>query len=57
MKVIVSYPKNMSKQAEIATKVAIVHADQIENYLQKLNCTKEQKIFLIDSIIAELKTL
>ena len=47
----------MSKQAEIATKVAIVHADQIENYLQKLNCTKEQKIFLIDSIIAELKTL
>lgn len=35
--------------------MAIVHADAVLNYVQKLNCPTWQKIKLIDAIIEDAK--
>ena len=55
MNVIVHYPKTADKQAEIAKSVAKLHAESIIRYIEKLNCPADQKLALIDSIIATVK--
>lgn len=55
MNVIVHYPETADKQAEIAKSVAKLHAESIIRYIEKLNCPADQKLALIDSIIATVK--
>ena len=56
MDVLVHYPETSDKQAELAKSVAKLHAESIIRYIEKLNCPTEQKLALIDSIIATVKT-
>ena len=55
MNVIVHYPETADKQVELAKSVAKLHAESIVRYIEKLNCPSEQKLALIDSIIATVK--
>ena len=55
MDVIVHYPKTADKQTELAKSVAKLHAESIVRYIEKLNCPADQKLALIDSIIATVK--
>lgn len=55
MKAIVHYPKSADDKAELARRVAVLHADGIVNYINRLPYTKEQKLKLLDEIIAEAK--
>ena len=55
MDVIVHYPKTADKQTELAKSVAKLHAESIVRYIEKLNCPVDQKLALIDSIIATVK--
>lgn len=36
----------------MAERVADVHADMVTRHIQKLNCPSEQKIELLDAVIA-----
>ena len=37
---------------ELERKVAEVHADMVTQYLNKLNCPSQQKLQLLDAVIA-----
>ena len=53
MNVIVHYPTTPEQQATLETKVAKAHAEHIARYIEKLNCSAEEKLALIDAIIRE----
>lgn len=53
--VIVHYPKMEEGRNELSKRVAIVHADMVNRYIQKLNWSPEQKLKLLDSVIALAK--
>ena len=53
--IIVHYPKSEEGWRELRRRMAIVHADAVLNYVQKLNCPTWQKIKLIDAIIEDAK--
>lgn len=48
---IVHYPKTKEGKRELAERVANVHADMVNQQIQKLSCPSEQKIQLLDSIL------
>ncbi|MGN1313457.1 MAG: hypothetical protein ACI4VG_00410 [Lachnospiraceae bacterium] len=50
--VIIHYPKTIEGQCELAERVANVHASLVNRHIQKLNCPSEQKVQLLDAIIA-----
>ncbi len=51
MDVIVHYPKSEEQLRALQKRVAIVHAEAVISYIQKLPCSKEQKKYLIKEII------
>ena len=53
--IIVHYPTTEEGWRELRRRMAIVHADAVLNYVQKLNCPTWQKIKLIDAIIEDAK--
>ena len=53
MDVIVHYPTTPEQQATLRTLVAKAHAEHIVRYIERLNCSAEQKLALIDAIIRE----
>ncbi len=50
MHVIVHYPKSAENIRNLQKRVAKIHAQAIVIYIQKLPCTKEQKIHLVKDI-------
>lgn len=52
MKVTVHYPTTDKGRQELAKRVATIHAETAIQYINKLSCSKEQKLALLDSIIA-----
>lgn len=50
--IVVHYPKTEKGKQELAERVADVHADMVTRQIQKLNCPSEQKIELLDAVIA-----
>lgn len=50
--IVVHYPKTEEGKQELAERVADVHADMVTRHIQKLNCPSEQKIELLDAVIA-----
>lgn len=55
MKAIVHYPKTTNDKTELAKRVAILHADGIVNYINSQPYTKQQKLDLLNAVIAEAK--
>jgi hypothetical protein len=51
IRVIVHYPKTEDGKRELATQAAGVHADVVQQTIQKLNCSSKQKMMLLDEII------
>ena len=49
--VIIYYPTTEKSKKELANRVSGVHADLIQQFIQKLNCSSNQKVQLIDNII------
>ena len=49
--VVVHYPQTEEGRRELAQRVASAHADMVYQTIQKLNCSSEQKVQLLDSII------
>ena len=49
---IVCYPKTEEGRRELAERVAGAHADFVNQYIRKLNCPPEQKVKLLNKIIA-----
>lgn len=52
---IVHYPKTEQGKRELAERVADVHADMINQYMKKLNWPSDQKVELLDAVIASAK--
>ena len=55
MNVMVYYPMSTEQQAAVRILVAKAHAEHIERYIERLNCSSEQKLALIDAIITEVR--
>lgn len=53
--VIVHYPKTEEGQRELSQRVASVHADLVNRYIQNLNCPSRQKEELLDAVIKTAK--
>lgn len=49
--VIIYYPTTEKGNKELANRVGYVHADLIQQFIQKLNYSPNQKVQLIDNII------
>jgi hypothetical protein len=49
--VIVHYPNTEDGKRELANRAAGVHADVVQQTIQKLNCSSRQKMMLLDEII------
>lgn len=47
----VQYPNTEEGRSELARRVAGVHADLVNRYIQKLNCPSQQKLALLDAVI------
>ena len=56
MDMVVHYPKAADKQDELSKMVAMLYAESIVRYIEKLNCPAEQRLAIIDSIIEYIKT-
>ena len=50
--IIVHYPKTEEGKRELAQRAAGVHADMVSRHIQKLTCPSEQKMELLDAVIA-----
>ena len=50
MKIIVYYPETPEKQAQFETLVAKFHAEYVAQYIEKLTCSTDQKLKLIDAV-------
>lgn len=55
MNIIVHYPKDEQAVKALQKKVADVHAEAVDSYIDKLTCPKEQKIMLLDALIDTVK--
>ena len=51
LNIIVHYPETTEKQALFDARVAKFHAEYVAQYIEKLNCSKEQKLKLLDAVI------
>jgi hypothetical protein len=49
VKIIVHGPKNSADSAELALRVAAIHADAVITYIQKLPLSQEEKLTLLRS--------
>ena len=50
MNVIVHYPKSSEDIQALQKRVAVIHAQAVISYIQKLSCPKEQKLHLLKEI-------
>ena len=53
--VIVHYPKTEQGKRELAERVADIHADMVNQYIKKQNHPSDQKVELLDAVIASAK--
>lgn len=50
VKIIVHYPRTSEKQSQLDKLVAKFHAEYVAQYIEKLNCSVEQKMKLLDAV-------
>lgn len=55
MKVTVIYPQSDAARAELARRVAAVHAEHITQNIQRLSCSADQKQRLLDATIRRIE--
>lgn len=55
IQVIVHYPKTEDGKQELARRVSEVHADFVISTINKLNCSKTQKLELLQAVIDTTK--
>lgn len=55
MKITVIYPQSDATRAELARRVAAVHAEHATKKIQHLRCSTDQKQRLMDTIILMMK--
>ena len=53
--VTVYYPNTAEGQRELARRAANVHADMVSGALRRLDCPAQQKLALLDAVIADTK--
>ncbi|MFR5527796.1 MAG: hypothetical protein ACLTJG_23210 [[Clostridium] innocuum] len=53
--VIIYSPKTEQGKRELTERVADIHADRVNQYIEKLNCPSDQKVELLDAVIAFAK--
>lgn len=53
MKIVVHYPESENGKAELAKKVAEIHAQAIADYVSKLDLTGDEKISIIQNMTAK----
>lgn len=55
MKITVIYPQSDATQAELARRVAAVHAEHIMQNIRRLSCSADQKQRLLDATIRRIE--
>ena len=55
MNIVMHYPTREAGRKELASRVARVHAEAVNNYIQKLSCPTEQKKALANAVIVAKK--
>ena len=55
IKLVLHFPQTESDRQELANRVAQIHADSILERIKSLDCPREQKLQLLDTIIADAK--
>ena len=56
LNIIIHNPTSERGVIELRRRVAIIHAEAVERFVEKLSCPKGQKIKLIESVQAVAKT-
>lgn len=54
--IIMHYPTSDEGQAELAVRVAQVHADAVIGSIKRLKCPDQQKLQLLDAVIDDART-
>ena len=54
MKVTVVHPQTEAARAELARRVAAIHAEHIMQNIQRLHCSAEQKQRLLDATLRKI---
>lgn len=55
MKITVIYPQSDATRAELARRVAAVHAEHIMQNIRRLSCSADQKQRLLDATIRRIE--
>ena len=55
MNIIMHYPTSEAGRKELASRVATVHAEAVNNRIQKLTCPTEQKQALVNAVVSAKK--
>lgn len=50
IEIIVHYPETPEKQAKFDALVTKLHVEYVTQYIEKLNCSMEQKLKLMDAV-------
>lgn len=55
MQVILHMPSNSKDKKKLQKNVAEIHAEGILSYINKMSCSKEQKLQILNEIISEIR--
>lgn len=55
--IMVYYPEKIEAQRELEKRIAEIHADAVIQYIDSLNCTREQKIALVNDFLGKSQKL
>lgn len=55
IEILLHEPDTVQKQEELDRRIAKLHAQYVEQYIEKLNCPVEQKLKLIDAVVCKIR--
>ena len=55
MNIIVHLPTTEQGQQELSNQITKIHANFVNNYIKNLNCSSEDKLYLLNAVIKDAK--
>lgn len=56
MNIIVHLPATKQGKQELSNQISKIHANFVNNYIKNLNCSSEDKLHLLNTIIKYIKS-
>lgn len=55
MNIIVHLPTTEQGKQELSNQITKIHANFVNNYIKNLNCSSEDKLYLLNAVIKDAK--